>query len=297
MLICESFISQWSNVETIEAPINTEHPSPVWLMSGDGRVFAYRALQDINGTDHGVVKVFGYDPSSQVFTSRGTINPGGNPGFPMSSSNDGSIISVCGRGYDSSEGLDVGVCGVYKYNEDENNPNYEQQGLFYGEAQNDKIRADISGDGAVLAVSYEVGRKVKVFYWDAGEWKPKGNVITGVDAYGHRLSDDGSTLALRDSWDAAIYKYNSVQWVREGTYVIYNEDEIRREVKNVEISGDGSTFIAGTEDTIKIFRLNDDNYGEIGELTGLSGYPRVSLSSNGDVASVTMENTSSLCSL
>jgi len=186
--------NDWSNVETIETPINTEHPSPVWLMSGDGRVFAYRALQDINGTEHGVVKVFGYDPSSQVFTSRGTIDPGGNPGFPMSSSNDGSIISVCGRGYDSSEGSNVGVCGVYKYNEDENNPNYEGQGLFYGEAQEDRIRADISGDGAVIAVSYEVGRKIKVFYWDAGEWKPKGNVITGVAAYGHRLSDDGSTL-------------------------------------------------------------------------------------------------------
>eukprot|EP00816_Leptocylindrus_hargravesii_P007141 CAMPEP_0196824848 /NCGR_PEP_ID=MMETSP1362-20130617/92715_1 /TAXON_ID=163516 /ORGANISM="Leptocylindrus danicus, Strain CCMP1856" /LENGTH=834 /DNA_ID=CAMNT_0042205199 /DNA_START=1261 /DNA_END=3765 /DNA_ORIENTATION=- len=301
--------NDWSTVDTVDAPFGTAGGSETWFMSGDRKVFAFSASQNVNGANLAVIEVFSYDPLSQVFTSRGTIYgpTNGNSsasihigwGMPLFASDDGSFISICGSDYDTADKDGVGVCGVYKYNGDAESPNkYEQQGeLFYGNVAGEDLRGVICGDGSAILISYNASNQVKVFYWDGSGWKQRGNTITGrIGAAGWMWSDDGFTVAVKQSvagiYRAVIYRFISGAWVQRGPYTVSDQVGVSKSVSHVALSGDGLTFAAGMKTTVKIFRWNGSDYVEVGALYGVSGTPRASFSNNGDVAAVTVQSSS-----
>jgi hypothetical protein len=167
-------------------------------LSSDGKVLAVGAMgNDPSGRiDAGHVRVYRY--ASNVWTQLGSdidgTTAGGKSGYPVTLSNNGSILAV-GELYHVR---------VYQYKADSGT--WVQQGDTINTVGSSSL--SLSGDGNVLAVGegdfqtnflYNVGR-VRVYRYVNSAWNQLSTDIIGVGAYnyfGHSvsLSSNGSVLA------------------------------------------------------------------------------------------------------
>jgi len=328
LLICLLFITAhvWSQTQLgsdIEGLTNDEESGTSVSLSGDGSIVAIGSpLNDNNGTDAGLARVFEFNSNTQMWEQLGNdiFGEAANDkfGHSVSLSDDGSILAV-GAPFNGANS--EGHVRVYTFNTNTNT--WDQLGVdIDGAASGDQsgYSVSLSSDGTILAVgspfyNIDEGRVfVYSFNSNTNSWEQLGSTdvepSTAFGRFGYSISlaANGFTLAVGSittpqGGNVRIYTYdsNTEIWDQRGTR-IDGESSSNYFGNSVSLSDDGNTIAAGgpfNSDSgpaaghVRVFTYNTNisDWEQVGnDIDGQlsaadSGYS-VSLSSDGTIVAV-----------
>ena len=235
-------------------------------LSDDGTIVAIGAnYNDVNGSNSGHVRVYGYSNGS--WSQLGADIDGeaayDYSGQSVSLSDDGTILAI-GAPYNDGSGFQAGHVRVYGYS----NSSWAQIGAdIDGEAARDQsgYSVSLSDDGTIVAIGApanddngSASGHVRVYGYSSGSWSQLGADIDGEaagDWSGNSvsLSDDGTIVAIgapgnagngTDAGHVRIYEYSSGIWSQLGID-IDGEAAGDGSGVSVSLSDDGTTAAIG----------------------------------------------------
>ena len=260
--------TSWVQVHTdIERAQDGDRTGVSIGLSYDGtRIVVGSNMNDINGVDAGLVRVFEYNSTDglQLGSSIEGESAGDQLGRAVSLSYDGNRVAIGGL-YNSAGGTEAGHVRVYEYD----SSSWVQLGSdIDGEANNERIGTSVSlsANGTRVAVGgfYNVSNGgsraslVRVFEYNSTSWNQLGSDMFGAAMsegrkYFVSLSADGSRVALGselnddnaiDAGVVNVYEYDSSSWNQLGNS-IYGENAGDRSGRSVVLSANGERIGVG----------------------------------------------------
>jgi hypothetical protein len=291
-------------------------------VSLDGsRVAVGTYYKDINGTDHGVTRVYAYAVSSSSWEQLGAdINAsatGDRGGGAVSLSSDGTRVAI-GAPYNDDNGTDTGHVRVYEYSVSLTAWVQLGETIEGGSSEYDHSGSPVSlsSDGSRLAIGAPYDNVngtdsgyIRVFEYNSSSsaWM----LFGGGDGFAASLSSDGTRVAIGVPFDNAghvkVFEYNGNAWQPVGVN-IGGESAGDLNGYSVSLSLDGSRVAIGATGyddgvngtdagQVRVFEYDSSSTawvqlgaGITGEATGdLSGYS-LSLSSDGSRVAIGAPN-------
>lgn len=280
-------------------------------ISSNGNIIVVGAPGFNNPSSHpGYTRVYEWNGSNYIQKGTDIIGEanGNSSGTAVSLSADGNTIAI-GAGLNSNaNGSFSGHCRIFEWN----GTSWVQKGAdIDGEAAQDFSgdAVSINANGTIVAVGAAgndgVGTAfghVRVFQWNGTSWVQMGADIDGesiLRVFGRALSLDsiGTTFIAGGSASSngmlgsvKIFNWNGTNWVQKGA-ILSGDTGSDFFGTSVDIDGNGSTIVAGTQGTTgyaKVFKFIGGAWVQqgvniIGEANGDQFGSSSSISSNGSI--------------
>jgi hypothetical protein len=242
--------------------------------SANGTIFAVGS--DGVGSDgypsrRGDISIYKFNPIIQSYEKFGlTFNGAAKAdefGSSITMSADGSIIVVGARMGDLNNTYEAGYIRVYKFNRVKNA--YYQFGpdMYGNDDDNLGASVSMSADGSTFVVGawdyarvYQLNKIIKTYVQLGSDIKVK-TPTYGIRGRSVSMSADGSTFLVDSQYEDTygfvnIFKFNPLINAYEGVGQIRGTYIGTSYGERTSISGDGSSFVVGSNNVVRVYKLN-----------------------------------------